>query len=112
MVEPRDSNLTQEMLNLFERGMELVEQGHGEREFDHVLECPECKEYRDIKKRLEWRLIGLEPHCASVFDPAVDGPPHDYLSPIHCMRTDWPLVQAWRRALMAALEARQKGSEV
>jgi hypothetical protein len=61
-----------------------------------------------LRKRLEWQLIKLPLHCASVFDPAVDGPPPSYLTPSHGMRIDWPLAQSWRRALLAALDAQGK----
>jgi hypothetical protein len=109
MLQPRNPHLsvTEEMLGLFERGLELVEQGHDQREFDHEHGCPGCDEYRALTKRLEWKLIQLEPHCASVFDPAVDGPPPERTG-IYAIVVDWPIVQAWRRALMAALEARKK----
>jgi hypothetical protein len=112
MLVPRNPNLsvTEEMLDLFERGMELVGQGHGEFELDHVTGCPECQEYRGISKRLCWRLLGLEPHCVSVLDPAVDGPPPD-MDSIYFKVTDWGVVQAWRRALMAALRERGGNAE-
>jgi hypothetical protein len=112
MLQPRNPNLivTQEMLDLFERGMRLVEQGHAEIDDDHVTGCLECQEYRGISKRLCWTLIGLEPHCASVFDPAVDGPPPD-MDSIYFKRRDWPLVQTWRRALIDALRERGCNAE-
>jgi hypothetical protein len=43
----------------------------------------------------------------SVDDPEIDGPPPNYLTPSHGMYIDWPLVQSWRRALQAAVDARK-----
>lgn len=105
MLERRGLKATEEMIDLFARGLELVERGAAEIDYD-VPDSSEQLEFARVRKRLEWRLIGLHPHCASVFDVQVDGEPFDWLRPEHMMWQDWGLVRGWRRALMDALDAR------
>jgi hypothetical protein len=49
---------------------------------------------------LTWRLTG--PHSCSLFSAALDGPPHEYLTPSHLQFLDWPAAQTWRKALIEA----------
>ena len=102
---PREAkvNVTPEMIVLFARGLQLCAEGHDDVDDDSA----EHDEFRRIDKRLNWTLLGLPAHCASVFDPEIDGPPPSYLTPSHGMFIDWPLVQSWRRALQAALDGRR-----
>jgi hypothetical protein len=91
------------MLDLFARGVELQAAGHHSVDDD----SEEHLEFVALRKKLEWKLINLPLHCASVFDAALDGLPPDYLTPSHAMYIDRPLAQSWRRALMVALDARR-----
>jgi hypothetical protein len=95
---------------LFERGLQLQAQGHAEVDYD-AISSAEHQEYLRITKRLEWGLLDLPPHCASVLDPAVDRPPPDYTRG-KAMGQDWGLSQAWRRALMAEVERRKKLAKI
>jgi hypothetical protein len=49
-------------------------------------------------RRLTWHLTG--PHSCSLFSAALDGPPHEYLTPSHLQFLD--SAQTWRRALIDA----------
>jgi hypothetical protein len=96
--------VTAEMVTLFARGLQLAAEGH-----DDVSDHSEAHwEFVRLSKRLEWDLIKLPLHAASVFDAEVDGPPPAYLKPSHAQFQDWSLVQSWRRALQAALDARRR----
>ena len=112
MVEPRDTKLTEEMLDLFERGLKLAEEiHHFDEEIDDAtywqLQSGEAyREFIGIYKRLNWTLCDLPLHCEDVFNPQLDGPPPEDMNPNLCRFRDWHLPQAWRRALMAGLEAR------
>jgi hypothetical protein len=92
--------LTDEMVSLFARCLELQKQGHDRAGINTAKHW----EFVALSKRLQWQLIGLPAHCVSVFDPEIDGPPPKFLTPAHAMFIDWPLVQSWRRALMAAVD--------
>jgi hypothetical protein len=96
MVERRQ--LTDEMVELFRQGCALLE-AMSPREYDRG----ESRRYRafcEIDRKLTWRLIG--PHSCSVFDAALDGPPHAYLTSSHLQFIDWPAAQTWRTALIEA----------
>jgi hypothetical protein len=95
--------VTPQMVELFERGLELVAEGCA----DIDARGEKAEEFRRIDKELCWRLLRLPLHACSVFDPDLDGPPTAHLRPEHGMYIDWSLAQAWRRALKAALDARR-----
>lgn len=97
MAERRDNSLrrqlSDEMVELFKRGSELQAAGHADGDTaGHA-------EFVQISKRLEWTLCQLPLHCASLFDPALDGEPPDYLTSSHGMFIDWGLARSWRQAL-------------
>jgi hypothetical protein len=98
------TGITEQMIDLYERGVQLVAEGHDDVDGDSAGR----DEIAALSKKLEWSLLKLPLHCTSVFDPAIDGPPSSYLSPSHGMFLDWPLSQSWRRALQAALDARRR----
>ncbi len=95
--------ITEEMLDLFGQCLQLIADGYGVPGDPR----PEHIRFVQLSRRLEWELIGLPPHAVSIFDDEIDGPPSSYLKPSHAMFIDWPLVQSWRRALQAALDARR-----
>ena len=100
LSRPRKPVVTEEMLALFKRGCELQVAGH-----DNVDdESAEHVEFVKIDRELDWRVLHLPAHCASVFDPALDHPPPRYLKSGHAMLRDWYLSLHWRRALMEELE--------
>ena len=94
--------ITAGMVELFKRGCELQAAG-----FDDVeAKGPEAAEFRAIDKQLSWSLL----HCVggpSVFDPALDSEPYPWLTLSHGAYRDWPMMQAWRKALMEAPAHRQ-----
>ena len=57
-----------------------------------------CRRFRAIHKELTWGL--LDPHSASLFDARLDGPCD--MRPEYAQAIDWPISQAWRRALIEA----------
>ena len=57
-----------------------------------------CRRFRAIHKELTWGL--LDPHSASLFDARLDGPCD--MRPEYARAIDWPISQAWRRALIEA----------
>jgi hypothetical protein len=75
------------MIALWRRGCAI----YGERDSD---------EFREIDKQLTWRLVG--PWSCSLCSANLDGPPDDWCSPEYAMYIDWPIAQAWRRALIDA----------
>jgi hypothetical protein len=95
--------ITEQMLDPVERGLQLVAEGHDDVDDD----SPEHDEFAALSKKLEWSLLKLPLHCVSLFDSEIDGPPPRCLTPAHAMHADWGLVQAWRQALQAALDARR-----
>jgi hypothetical protein len=102
MAQQRTLAITDEMLSLFERGLQLVAAGHDDVDDDSAAHW----EFVRLAKKLEWELIKLPMHAVSIFDRALDGPPPSYLKPSHAMYIDWDLARSWRRALQAACETR------
>ena len=96
MVERRQ--LTDEHVALWREGCALLAQ----------MTKPEYRKgqsdryyrFRDIDKALTWPLIG--PHSESVFSAHLDGPPDLWVSPEYALYIDWPVAQAWRKALIEA----------
>ncbi|TAI65699.1 hypothetical protein [Bradyrhizobium sp. Leo170] len=96
----RKELVTPQMLDLFARGLVLVAGDH-----DHDDDqSPEHEEFNRIEKKLGWSLIGIQ--TVSVFDREIMGPPPAYMQ--SAVREDWLAMQAWRKALLAALAARGK----
>ena len=62
--------------------------------------APPNQTFLDIDKALTWPLIG--PHSESVFSAHLDGPPDLWVSPEYALYIDWPVAQAWRKALIEA----------
>ena len=94
--------VTPEMVEMFARGLQIMKSGAHER-----LEAEGGRrgEYIDIVKQIDWRHIG--PHAISVFDPMLDGPMPGYLKNYASGR-DWPESVELRRALLQALEDRER----
>jgi hypothetical protein len=94
VVERRQ--LTDEHCNLWREGCVLLAQmtkrewRDGESERYHA--------FRQIHKKLTWRLVGTA--SVSLFDAALDGQPTK--GPEYSETIDWPVSQAWRRALIEA----------
>jgi hypothetical protein len=69
-------NFTDEVLNLFERGMQLVAEGYDD------IDAPDDEkhdEFRQISKRLDWKLLGRAPHETSIFEDYADPEPPEYM---------------------------------
>jgi hypothetical protein len=103
MRQPRETriNVSEEMLGLFVRGLQLVAAGYD----DLDAEGPEADEFAAIDKALCWRLLQLPAHCLSVFDPDLDDEMPAYMAKLASGR-DWNLSKQWRKALQAAIDAR------
>ena len=67
---------TDEVLDLFERGMQLVVEGYDD------IDAPDDEkhdEFRQISKRLDWTLLGRAPHETSIFEDFADLEPPEYM---------------------------------
>jgi hypothetical protein len=95
--------ITPQMLRLFERGLQLVAEGHD----DVDDKGPEHNEFRAIDEELCWRMMKLQPHMVSPLDPVLDGPMPEYIARLASGR-DRDLSKQWRKALQAALDARRR----
>jgi hypothetical protein len=94
MVERRQ--LTDEHVNLWREGCVLLAQ-MTKREYSEG-ETARYRRFRQIDKALTWPLVG--PHSESLFSVHLDGPPPK--GPEYSETIDWPVSQAWRRALIEA----------
>ncbi|WP_027556619.1 hypothetical protein [Bradyrhizobium sp. Cp5.3] len=103
MAQRRTITVTDEMVILFKRGLELQAAGHD----DVDDNSPEADEFARIDKELNWQLLKLPAHMVSVLDPLLDGSMPKYM-PCLAAGRDWGSSVQWRRALQAALDARRK----
>jgi hypothetical protein len=110
MVTPLPGpEVDEEMITLFARGLKLLEEGADEEDEEcNYLQPEKHYEFAEVRKRLEWDLLHIVSCCGSVFNPEVEGPPRDYMLPHANQVHDWNLYGAWRRALKAALDERNK----
>jgi hypothetical protein len=54
-------------------------------------ESERYRAFQEIDKEPTRAQIG--PHSCSLFSAALDGPPHEYLTPSHLQFIDWPAAQ-------------------
>jgi hypothetical protein len=102
------TKFTDEVLDLFERGMQLVSEGYD------GLDAPDDEkhdEFRRISKRLDWRLLGRSPHETSIFEDYSDPEPPDYMkareSEIYLDFNGYRSGRLLRQRLLEAVEARR-----
>jgi hypothetical protein len=100
---------TDEVLDLFERGMQLVVEGYDD------IDAPDDEkhdEFRQISKRLDWTLLGRAPHETSIFEDFADLEPPEYMKARESEAyPDFNGYRSWRllqQRLLAALEARRR----
>ena len=94
MVERRQ--LSDEHVDLWREGCALLDQ-MSRREYREG-ESERYYQFRDIDKRLTWRLVG--PWSCSLFSASLEGP--STMGPEYVQTRDWPIAQAWRAALIEA----------
>jgi hypothetical protein len=94
MVEQRQ--FADEMVRQFYEGCELLKVMTPQ-EWDEG-QSDRYRRFCDLDRQLTWGLIG--PWSASVFDARLDGPCD--MRPEYAQAVDWPISQAWRRALVEA----------
>jgi hypothetical protein len=70
----RKATITAEMVELFRRGRELQALGADDDDADGPL----ADEFRSIRKRLDWELLGRAPHEVSVLSD-LEGEPPGYM---------------------------------
>jgi hypothetical protein len=98
MAQRRTIEVTEEMVSLFARGLEMQAESHDDHSGEH-------DEYCALDKRLCCTLLQLPAHMVSSLHPMLDGPMPGYMARLASGR-DWELSVQWRRALQAALDAR------
>jgi hypothetical protein len=103
MAQRRIMAITEEIVGLFARGLELQAEGHD----DTDDESTEHDEYRALDKRLCWSLLELPPHMVSPLDPMLDGQMPAYMARLTSGR-DWDISVQWRQALLQAVEVRRQ----
>jgi hypothetical protein len=95
-MDEQHQQLTDEHLDLWHEGcLELAAMTEAEWD-ERRSERYRC--FQAIDKALTWGLVG--PHSLSLFDSRLDGPP--VMPPQYGQTIDWPISQAWRRALIEA----------
>ncbi|MFH0297220.1 hypothetical protein AAFX91_08250 [Bradyrhizobium sp. 31Argb] len=93
--------ITDEMLDLYEAGLQLVAAGHDD--VDDESEAHD--EFKRIDKALSWSLLHIV--SLSVFDRSVaDDEMPSYMTG-RPVGEDWVTMRQWRKALQAALDARR-----
>jgi hypothetical protein len=95
LSRPRKPLITEEMVELFRRGRELLAKGQEDGD-----------EYHAINKRLNITLLRKGFHEVSVLDSELDHRMPGYMRNL-CSGHDWPISVAQRRALMQALDERK-----
>ena len=70
------TKFTDEVLDLFERGMQLTSEGYDD---PGASDDEKHDEFRRISKLLDWRLLGRSPHETSIFEDYSDPEPALYL---------------------------------
>ena len=103
MLERRNIKLTEEVIELFEKGLRIKAAGD-----DQVVEGKGGRqaEFIVLHKKLH-ALLDL-PRFPSLFDKALDRKkPPDYLRPEMQMMKDWAPAQRLRRALLEEVERRK-----
>ncbi|WP_431014759.1 hypothetical protein [Bradyrhizobium pachyrhizi] len=98
----RGGAVSEQMLNLYKRGLRLIALGFGKPGDPR----PQHRAFVEIDKKLCWSLIGIV--TISVFDSEIDLDPPDYMQHDSAMCADWRQMQQWKQRLEAALEARRK----
>ena len=98
--------VTEEMVDLFRTGLEILRAGDNE-QFEDDTPAGRRREFLDIYKRLNWTLLRRNPHEVSVFDPdiAEGKPPRSYMARLDNGRFNgWDTALEQRAALMDALK--------
>jgi hypothetical protein len=102
--------VTDEMVELFKTGLEILRAGDDEH-FEDDTPAGRRREYLDIYKRLNWTLLRRAPHEASVFDSGIaEGEPPPLYMAIHDNGRfhGWDTALVQRAALMDALKKRNR----
>ena len=106
LSRPRKPLISEEMLELFERGLVILKAGDHER---WEGAGGRRREYLDLDKKLNWMLLGQPSHAISVFNPVLDQKqPPTYMRRLMSGGADWHNSQRWRRALLQGLERQRQ----
>ncbi len=105
MAQRRQAEITDEILDLFERALALRAMGARDDDADDALH----DELLRVEKRLVWTLLpriwpAWGPWAPSPADPALDG--ECVVGKGYYLHQVWPQLQEGRRALLAALAMR------
>ena len=98
--------VTDEMVELFKTGLEILQAGDDE-QFEDDTPPGRRLQFVDLYKRLNWRLLRRDIHHVSVFDRdiAEGGPPPPHM-PDNGRVHGWDTALEQRAALMDALKKR------
>jgi hypothetical protein len=99
--------ITEEMIQLFKRGLKIQAAGDHERWED---EGGRRDEYLALDKRLNITLLRKGWHEVSVLDPALDHQMPGYMKNLAAGR-DWPVSVGQRRALLQTASAKRVRSQ-
>ena len=100
------TRFSNEVLDLFERGLELQSEGY---DSDDAPDDDKRAEFISISKELAWsgkRRLGRYPHMTSLFDDCADPEPPDYMKGRDAIECGWRSGRVLKQRLMEALAAR------